>query len=101
MATVRAMWDALEVDSQIDPVTYLRPSLKDLSIALLGRLDAGTATAEELEMLAGLPKCEMPPETILRTYVEQFWTTVWGQSTSDRVRVTGGRESGQIGTSAR
>jgi hypothetical protein len=65
-ATVRAFFTALEIDAVCakEP-PYLKPSTSELSQALIDRLDSGTASEAELEMLESLPKCHLPPRTIL------------------------------------
>jgi hypothetical protein len=46
-----------------------RESLPDAVRALMARLNDGTATDEDLQLLAGLPDCEMEPHDLVRTLV--------------------------------
>ncbi len=66
-ATVRALFATMQIDAvRAKTPPYRKPSTGELSQALIDRLDSGTASEAELKMLESLPKCHLPPRTILK-----------------------------------
>jgi hypothetical protein len=62
----RALFDAVEADDD-SPSSFKRAESGRLFVlALVTRLDAGTETDRDRAMLAALPVCHLPPQTLVR-----------------------------------